>query len=95
MNYSWNWGVLVQAPYLEWIGWGFAMTVVISLAALVIALLIGTSVGVLHSLDRRLIRVFTGSYISLFRNIPLLLQMFLWFFVVPELLPQGDRKSVV
>ncbi len=28
-------------------------------------------------------------YVEIFRNVPLIVQMFLWFFVVPELLPKG------
>ena len=28
-------------------------------------------------------------YVEIFRNVPLIVQMFLWFFVVPELLPQA------
>ena len=30
-----------------------------------------------------------GAWVEVFRNIPLLVQMFLWFFVVPELLPKA------
>lgn len=92
MTYSWNWGVLVQDPYLQWLGWGLALTLAISLGALVIALSVGTAVGILRSSDRAVLRAATGAYISVFRNIPLLLQMFLWFFVVPELLPEGAGR---
>ena len=35
-----------------------------------------------------------NGYVELFRNIPLLVQMFLWFFVVPELLPKGPGDWV-
>ncbi|MDW9364327.1 ABC transporter permease subunit [Sinorhizobium meliloti] len=89
MNYSWNWAVLISEPYLQWLGWGTLMTIVISLVSWAIALAIGTIVGTFHSTGNSRIRLFTSSYISLFRNIPLLLQMFLWFFVVPELLPDA------
>ena len=92
MTYSWNWGVLVQDPYLEWLGWGLALTLAISLGALVIALSIGTAIGILRSSDHAVLRAVMGAYISVFRNIPLLLQMFLWFFVVPELLPEGAGR---
>jgi glutamate/aspartate transport system permease protein len=30
-----------------------------------------------------------NAYVELFRNIPLLVQMFLWFFVMPELMPEA------
>ncbi|MAM11858.1 MAG: glutamate ABC transporter permease [Rhizobiaceae bacterium] len=89
MNYSWNWAVLFSEPYLQWLVWGTLMTIVISLVSWAAALAIGTVVGVLHSTGNTWIRLMTRTYISLFRNIPLLLQMFLWFFVVPELLPDA------
>lgn len=89
MNYSWNWTVLISDPYLQWLLWGTLVTIVISLVSWAAALTIGTVVGVLHSTGNAWIRLLTRAYISLFRNIPLLLQMFLWFFVVPELLPDA------
>jgi glutamate/aspartate transport system permease protein len=89
MNYAWNWGVLVQSPYLEWLGQGIAMTLAVSIAAWVVALGLGTLIGIVHSGASGTVRFATGCYIALFRNVPLLLQMFLWFFVVPELLPKA------
>jgi glutamate/aspartate transport system permease protein len=92
MNYSWNWSVLVQDPCAQWLVGGVAMTMTISVAALAIALAVGTGIGVLRSSPNQNARVLTGVYISAFRNVPLLLQMFLWFFVVPEILPAGAGR---
>jgi glutamate/aspartate transport system permease protein len=92
MNYSWNWSVLVQDPYAQWLVWGVAMTMMISVAALAIALVVGTGIGILRSSQNRIAAVMTGIYVSAFRNVPLLLQMFLWFFVVPEILPGGAGR---
>ncbi|WP_315755877.1 amino acid ABC transporter permease [Bradyrhizobium sp. SZCCHNRI2007] len=89
MNYAWNWGVLAQNPYMQWLISGVELTSAISLAALVIAVGVGTAVGVVHSAHTPVGRILTGIYINVFRNIPLLLQMFLWFFVVPEIVPAG------
>ena len=36
-----------------------------------------------------LARPFANGYVELFRNIPLLVQMFLWYFVLPEVVPQA------
>jgi len=87
MNYAWNWSVLVQQPYLGWLLDGFKTTVWISLAAWTIALSAGGLLGVVGSLPGR-IRLITPAYVAVFRNVPLLLQLFIWFFVVPELLPR-------
>ncbi len=37
---------------------------------------------------------FGNAYVELFRNIPLLVQLFLWFFVIPELLPKAMGTSI-
>jgi glutamate/aspartate transport system permease protein len=86
MNYAWNWKVLLEDPYAGWLLSGLQATVLISLAAWAIAVTIGLGLGVLGSLPGRVRWLLTG-YVSVFRNVPLLVQLFIWFFVVPELLP--------
>lgn len=57
-----------------------------------IALTLGSVVGTLRTVPYRWVRGLCTAYVEIFRNIPLLVQMFLWFFVLPELLPEvwGD-----
>ena len=50
MNYSWNWSILIQQPYLGWLVSGLELTLVISLSAWVLALIAGTLVGVAGTL---------------------------------------------
>lgn len=94
MNYHWNWGIFleqVQAgeeTYLDWLLTGFGWTLAVSLTAWAIALLLGISIGTLRTVPHRGLAFFATCYVELFRNIPLLVQLFLWFFVVPELLPR-------
>src|SRR5512133_2109344 len=93
MGYSWNWGVFLQPSatgddtYLGWMFYGFKMTIGLSLSAWLIALLLGALVGVLRSVPSKTLSGFAMAYVELFRNIPLLVQLFLWYFVLPELLP--------
>ncbi|WP_346432890.1 amino acid ABC transporter permease [Breoghania sp.] len=87
MNYRWDWSVLFQPPYAEWLVTGTLLTFDVALAAWVIALVVGTFVGVGRTLPVRSVSLPCTAYVELFRNIPLLVQMFLWYFVVPELLP--------
>jgi glutamate/aspartate transport system permease protein len=49
--------------------------------------LLGTLIGTLRTTPLTWVRGVCTAYVELFRNIPLLVQMFLWFFVLPELLP--------
>jgi glutamate/aspartate transport system permease protein len=94
MNYHWNWGIFLEQvkggdeTYLDWLLTGFGWTVAVSLSAWVIALTLGILLGVLRTVPSRLLVAGATAWVELFRNIPLLVQMFLWFFVVPELLPR-------
>ena len=89
MNYAWNWGLLLQAPYQQWLLSGLWLTIGLSMVSWLLALPMGLAVGVARvSAHRGLARV-ALLYISVFRNIPLLLQMFVWFFVFPEVLPES------
>lgn len=93
--YHWRWGVLLEqvpsggATYLDWILSGLATTVAASLAGWVLALVVGTLMGVLRTVPSRALRAVAAGYVELFRNVPLLVQLFVWYFVVPELLPAG------
>ena len=93
MGYNWNWSIFLQpsaaggGTYLEWIIHGLAMTIGLSLSSWAIALLCGSIVGVARTLPGRLLPGLAAAYVEVFRNIPLLVQLFLWYFVAPELLP--------
>ena len=93
MNYDWNWGVFWEPTitgegrYIDRLLSGLGWTIAISLSSWIIALSIGTVLGVIRTLPGRSVRMATGAYVELFRNIPLLVQLFLWYYVVPQLLP--------
>ena len=53
-----------------------------------IALTLGSLVGIARTLPIAPLRWLATAYVELFRNIPVLVQMFLWFFVLPELVPE-------
>lgn len=95
MSYSWNWAVfLAPAPsgdttYLGWMLSGLKMTVTLSLSAWVMALVLGSIMGVLRTVPSRWLSGIATAYVEVFRNIPLLVQLFIWYFVLPELLPTG------
>jgi glutamate/aspartate transport system permease protein len=98
VRYNWNWGILLQpepggtGTYLQYLIVGLGWTLVTALAAWVIALLVGAAIGTLRTTTNAWVVRMGNAYVEIFRNIPLIVQMFLWFFVVPELLPKdlGD-----
>ena len=100
MNYNWNWGIFFQpAPdgtgiYLWWLVAGLGWTLATALAAWVIALGIGSVLGVMRTTPTKWMVRFGNWYVELFRNIPLLVQMFLWFFVLPEIIPKALGEAI-
>jgi len=95
MNYHWNWHVFFQSAaknqtYLDWLISGALTTLALGLLAWAIALVLGAILGVMRTVPNRGLRAIGATYVELFRNIPLLVQLFIWYFVLPELLPFGD-----
>ncbi|MBI5790586.1 MAG: amino acid ABC transporter permease [Rhodocyclales bacterium] len=94
MNYHWNWGIFGEQvksgdeTYLDWLITGLGWTLAVSLTAWLLALSIGIAVGALRTTPSRFLVALGTAWVELFRNVPLLVQMFLWFFVVPEFLPR-------
>jgi glutamate/aspartate transport system permease protein len=101
VNYNWNWAILwAQAPdgtgtYLGWLISGLGWTLATALLAWLIALALGATIGTLRTTPLAWVVRLGNAYVELFRNIPLLVQMFLWYFVLPELLPRtlGDAMK--
>ena len=88
MNYNWDWGVLFREPYFGWLVSGFGWTIAVSLTAWVIAFSLGSVIGILRTTPSPTLRLIGTCYVEMFRNVPLLVQMFLWYFVFPEILPE-------
>lgn len=87
MQYNWDWSILVQEPYLWWLITGTGWTLAVSAAAWCIAVVLGTLIGIARTLPNRFVAGIATAYTELFRNVPLLVQLFLWYFVAPEILP--------
>ena len=100
MKYNWNWGILLSpepgatGTYLHYLIVGLGWTLATALAAWVIALVIGSIVGTLRTTTNPWVVRIGNGYVEIFRNIPLIVQMFLWFFVFPEFLPKGLGDAI-
>ena len=89
MKYNWNWSVLFEPQYFDWIISGTLWTIYLSLGASIIAFFLGSLIGILRTLDNKILKSIGTIYVEIFRNIPLLVQMFIWYFVFPELVPEN------
>jgi len=100
VKYNWNWGIFFQAEpggtgtYLQYLIVGLGWTIATALAAWVIALAVGAIVGTLRTTPVRWVVRLGNAYVEIFRNVPLIVQMFLWFFVMPELVPTGIGDAI-
>lgn len=93
-GYQWSWGFLVSpvqegssTTYLDWVLQGFLRTVELGLISWILACILGIALGVARTWPNRFLNALAAGYVEVFRNIPLLVQLFIWYFVLPELLP--------
>jgi len=75
--------------YLDMLLSGLVLTIETALCAWIIALAFGAVIGVLRTLPSKTANLIGFAYVEFFRNMPLLVQLFLWYFVLPELLPRA------
>lgn len=95
MDYNWDWGVFFRETtfepgeiYLDWFIYGLGWTIAIALVGWAIALLLGSLLGVLRTVPNRWLSGIATVYVEIFRNVPLLVQLFIWYFLIPDLLPE-------
>jgi len=86
----WDWQFFLQdtgggQTYLEWLfsAWGWTLSVAV--LALIVALVVGSLMGILRTTPNRAFVAFGNAWTELFRNIPLLVQIFLWYHVLPSI----------
>jgi glutamate/aspartate transport system permease protein len=74
--------------YLDWLLQAWGQTVLVAGLSLVVALLVGSLVGTIRTLpDSPWLTRIGNWWVEFFRNIPLLVQIFLWYHVVPVVFP--------
>jgi glutamate/aspartate transport system permease protein len=90
---TWDWQVFLQDDgsgrnYLEWMLEAWRWTLAVAGASWVVAVAVGAMVGTVRTLpDRPWLVQLANAWVEFFRNIPLLVQILLWYFVVPKIIP--------
>ncbi|HXD05274.1 MAG TPA: amino acid ABC transporter permease [Burkholderiaceae bacterium] len=91
-GYQWDWQFFLTdtgagQTYLQWMlsAWGWTLSV--AACAWVVALTFGALIGTLRTVPNRGAQFFGNAWVELFRNIPLLVQIFLWYHVIPAIFP--------
>ena len=89
MNYSFKWSVLWTGQSGHWLLQGLLTTLELSALAWLLAVALGILSGALRTVRFPPLRWAATFYVEFFRNVPLLVWMFFWYFGVPPLLPRG------
>ena len=92
MNYQFNWSVLWSGQSGSWLLRGLGTTLALSGLAWLVAVALGIVSGAMRTVPWKPLRVVATFYVEFFRNVPLLVWMFFWYFGVPPLLPLAIRE---
>jgi len=76
-----------DTTYLQWLATAWGWTLLVALLALVVALVVGLVVGIARTLPQRGVALLGEAWTELFRNVPLVAQLLLWYHVVPAFFP--------
>lgn len=100
MNYNWNWALFFEtvtdsdSTWLDMLVSGLGWTLLTALFAWIIAFVVGSVMGVARTTTQPVLVWIGNIYVELFRNIPLIVQFFIWYFVLPELIPPMKAWAV-
>ena len=89
MGGTWDWQFFLVdtgdgRTYLQWLFSAWGWTLAVAVLALIVALLVGSLMGILRTTPNRWLVAIGNVWTELFRNIPLLVQLFLWYHVLPS-----------
>ena len=90
---NWDWKIFLAddgggRTYLQWMFDAWGWTLAVAGASWVVAMVVGGLIGTMRTLPNSpwLTRL-SNARVELFRNVPLLVQIFIWYFVVPKVFP--------
>jgi len=92
LNYQFNWKLVLSGEYGQWILQGLWITLEISFVSIVLSLLLGTIIAVFRLSRVKPLVWFSASFTEFFRNTPLLVQIFFWYFGSYAILPDAVNK---
>ena len=94
MKYQFNWSVLWSGQSGQWLLSGLILTLELSVLAWLMAVVLGIVAGAFRTAPWKPLRAVATFYVEFFRNVPLLVWMFFWYFGVPPLLPSALQDWV-
>ena len=95
MSYQFRWSVLWTGESGQWLLSGLITTLELSVLAWLLAAALGIVSGALRTVRFWPLRVVATFYVEFFRNVPLLVWMFFWYFAIPPLLPPAAQEWIL
>ncbi len=92
MKYTFNWSLVFSGEYGRWFLDGLSVTLQLSGLSIILALLLGTLLTVMRLSRRKPLEWTAAAYIEFFRNTPLVVQIFFWYFGSDPLLPEFFKE---
>jgi len=88
LNYQFDWAIVTSGQYFEWIVSGIKVTIELSVVSIALSFILGLLIAVMRMSTVKPILWFSHAYLEFFRNTPLLVQIFFWYFGSYQILPQ-------
>ncbi|UCD48458.1 MAG: amino acid ABC transporter permease [Deltaproteobacteria bacterium] len=95
MKYKFDWAVVLSGKYFDWLVSGVKVTIQLSAVSIALAFLLGLIIAVMRMSRVRPVRWFAHGYLEFFRNTPLLVQIFFWYFGSYKVLPEAANDWLV
>jgi polar amino acid transport system permease protein len=92
LNYQFDWNLVLSGQYGQWIIDGVKITLQLSAISIVFTLLLGTIIAVMRMSKFKPFEWFSFAFVEFFRNTPLLIQIFFWYFGSYSILPDGVNE---
>jgi polar amino acid transport system permease protein len=94
MNNLFDLTTVLSGQYLDWFLIGVATTLALTLAAWCLAMAMGIILTLIRMIPFPPLGWLVALYVEYHRNVPLLVQIFVWYFGVPSLLPRPARQWI-
>jgi polar amino acid transport system permease protein len=95
LKYKFDWAVVLSGKYFDWLVSGVKVTIQLSAMSIALAFLLGLIIAVMRMSKVRPVRWFALGYLEFFRNTPLLVQIFFWYFGSYKILPTAVNDWLV
>lgn len=95
LKYQFDWAIVLSGKYFEWLVSGVEVTIQLSAISIALSFLLGLVIAVMRMSRVRPVRWFALGYLEFFRNTPLLVQIFFWYFGSYKILPKAVNDWLV